>query len=120
MLTARPNQYVLGQIQDSGRAPVSVSVLTPSLNRDWFSKHLHIRCFWSPAPAWAVPCTPMLVVTSVSECLVDHLLHGTCPNAMTFREPTMNGGWPKTGGNDKEGAVKQGVFLLLGDKPAHR
>ena len=46
---------------------MSVSVLTPSLNWEGFSKHLHICCFWSPGPAWVVPCTPMLVVTSMSE-----------------------------------------------------
>ena len=72
-------------------------VLTPSVNQDRFSKHLHIRCFWSPAPALAVPCSPMAVVTSVNQvtayqiwshpasvCLVDHVLHGMCPNVMTL------------------------------------
>ena len=79
-------------VQDSSRAPVSVSVLTPPLNWDWSSKHLHIRCFWSSAPALVVPCTPMLVDSSVGECLVDHVLHGICPNAMTFGEPAMSCG----------------------------
>ena len=61
----------------------------------------------------------MLVVTSMSECLVDHVLHGTCPNAMTFGEPTINGCWLCPGGNDKLGAVKQGAFTLLWGKRAH-
>ena len=54
------------------------------LNQDVCSKHLHIRCLWSPTPALVVPCTPMPVISSVSECLVDHVLHGTYPNEMTF------------------------------------
>ena len=41
------------------------------------SKHLRICSLWSPAPALVVPCTPMLVVCSVIECLVDHVLHWT-------------------------------------------
>ena len=54
-------------------------------------------CFWSPAPAQVVPCSPMPVVTSVNQvaayqvcshpasvCLVDHVLHGICPNVMTL------------------------------------
>ena len=54
-------------------------------------------CFRSPAPALVVPCSPMPVVTSVNQmvtyqvcrhpaslCLVDHVLHGICPNVMTL------------------------------------
>ena len=76
---------------------VSVFVLTPSLNRERFSKHLHICCFWSPAPALALPCSPLPVVTSVNQvaayqvcslqanvCHVDHVLHAMCPNVMTL------------------------------------
>ena len=70
----------------------------PALFQVRFSKHVHIRCFWSPAPALVVPCTPMPVVTSASECLVDHLLDGICPNVMTFGEPTMSGGFLDQGG----------------------
>ena len=40
-----------------------------------------------------VPCTPMPVVTSVSECLVDQVLHGKCPSVMTFGEPARSGGF---------------------------
>ena len=40
----------------------------------------------------------MPVVTSVTECLVDHVLHGICPNVMTFGEPTRNGGFLNQGG----------------------
>ena len=40
----------------------------------------------------------MPVVSSVSECLVDHVLHGICPNMMTFGEPTRNGGFLDQGG----------------------
>ena len=45
----------------------------------------------------AVPCSPMPMVTSVSQmaayqvcsqpasvCLVDHVCHGTCPDVMTL------------------------------------
>ena len=53
------------QAQDSCRAQVTVNVLTLTLNRVTPSKHLQIRCFWSPAPALVVPCSPMPVVTSV-------------------------------------------------------
>ena len=111
MLKARHTQFVPEQVQDSDRAPVSVSVLTPSLNRVRSSKHLHNRCFWGPAPALVVPCTPMPVVTSVSqmaayqvfshpasECIVDHALHGLCPNVMTFGEPTRSSGFLHQGG----------------------
>ena len=74
-----------------------VNVLTSSLNRVRRSKHLHIHCLRSPAPALAVPCTPMPVVTSVNQmaayqlcnhpasvCLVDHVSHWICPNVMTL------------------------------------
>ena len=65
--TARPTQCVPGQAQDSCRAPVTVNVLTPTLNRVRRSRHLHIRWFRSPAPALVVPCSPMPVVTSVNQ-----------------------------------------------------
>ena len=55
------------------------------------------RCFRSTAPALAGPCSPMPMVTSVSQmtayqvcshpgsvCLVDHVLHGNCPDVMTL------------------------------------
>ena len=55
------------------------------------------RCFWGPAPAQVVSCSPMPVVSSVNQVaahqvgshpasvgLVDHVLHGTCPNDMTL------------------------------------
>ena len=98
MLIARPPQCVPGQVQDSCRAPVTVNVLTPNLNRVRHSRHLHIRCLRSTVPALAVPCSPMLMVTSVSKmaayqvcshpasmCLVDHVLHRNCPDVMTLR-----------------------------------
>ena len=97
VLIARPTQYVPRQVQDSCRAPVTVNVLTPTLNRVWHSKHLHMRCLRSTAPALAVPCSPMPMFTSVSQmaayqvcshspsvCLVDHVVHGKCPDVMTF------------------------------------
>ena len=83
-----------------------MSVLTPSLNRVRSSEYPHNRCFWGPAPALVVPCTPMPVVTSVSqmaayqvcshpasECIVDQVLHGLCPNVMTFGEAPKSGGF---------------------------
>ena len=58
----------------------------------WFCSD---RCFSSTAPTLAVPCSPMAMVTSVSQmaayqvcshpatvCLVDHVLHGNCPDVM--------------------------------------
>ena len=55
------------------------------------------NCFLSPAPALAVPCSPMPMVTSVSQvaayrvcshplsvCLVDHVLNRNCPHVMTL------------------------------------
>ena len=55
------------------------------------------HCFRSAAPALAVPCCPMPMVTSVSQmaayqvcsqpasaCLVDHVMHGNCPDVMTL------------------------------------
>ena len=87
------------------------SVLTTALNRVRSSQLLHIRSFWSPAPVLVVPCTPMPVVSSVSqiaayqvwsqpgsECLIDHGLHGICPNVMTFGEPTRSVGFLDQGG----------------------
>ena len=74
-----------------------MNVLTPTLNRVRYSKHLHICWLRSTAPALAVPRTPMLMVTSVSQmaayhvcshpasvCLVDHVVHANCPDVMTF------------------------------------
>ena len=91
------HQCVPGQVQDSCGAPVTVNVLTPTLNRVWHSKHLHIRCLRSTAPALAVPCSPMPMVTSVNQMaayhicshpasvsLVDHVVHGNCPDVMTL------------------------------------
>ena len=88
---------VPGQVQNSCRTPITVNVLTPTLNRVLDSKHLHIRCLRSTAPALAVPCSPMPMATSVtqmatyqvcshpaSSCLVDHLLHENCPDVMTL------------------------------------
>ena len=53
--------------------------------------------FGGAASALAVPCSPMPMVTSVSQmtayqvcshpasaCLVDHVLHGNCPDVMTL------------------------------------
>ena len=97
VLTARPTQFVPGQVHDSCRAPVAEKVLTPTLNRVQRSRHLHIRCLRSSAPAVAVPYSPTPVVTSVNQmaayhafshpasvCFVDHVLHGICPNVMTL------------------------------------
>ena len=74
-----------------------VNVLTSTLKWIRHSKPLHIRCLRSTAPALAVPCSPMPMVTSVSQmaayqvcshptsvCLVDHVLHGNCPDVMTL------------------------------------
>ena len=74
-----------------------MNVLTRTLNRVQHSRHLHIRCLRSSAPALVVPCSPLPVVTSVNQmaanlvcshaaivCLVDHVLHGICPNVMTL------------------------------------
>ena len=74
-----------------------VNELTPTFNRVRRSRQLHIRYLRSPAPALAVPCSPMPVLTSVNQmaayqvcshqasvCLVYHVLHGMCPNVMTL------------------------------------
>ena len=79
-------------VQASRKAPISVSVPIRPLLGSVFQTRPH-PSFWSPAPAFVVPYTPMLVLTSVSECLVDHVLHGTFPNVMTFGELTMNDGF---------------------------
>ena len=55
------------------------------------------RCSQSTAPTLAVRCSPMPMVTSVSQkaayqvcshpasvCLFDHVLHGNCPDVMTL------------------------------------
>ena len=91
------NQCFPRQVQDSCRAPVTVNVLTPTLKRVRHSRHLHIRCLRSTVPAPAVPCSPMPMVTSVSQMaayqvcshpasvyLVDRVLHANCPDVMTF------------------------------------
>ena len=119
MLTTRPVQCVPGQVQDSGRAAVSVSVLTPALTQVGSSKHVHIRCFQSSDAALVPPCTPMPVVSTVSQCLVHHVLHGICPNVMTFREPTRSGGFLDQGGKGKQGDEREGMSTLLGDNRAH-
>ena len=75
-----------------------MSVLTASLLRVPLCKHVNIGCFWRLAPALVVPCIPMPVATSVSECLADNVLPGKCPSVMTFGEPTMNGGFLDQGG----------------------
>ena len=54
-------------------------------------------CLLSTALTLSVPCRPMPMVSSVSQvaayhdcshpasvCLVDHVLHGDCPNVMTL------------------------------------
>ena len=97
VLIARPTQCVPGQVRDSCRAPLTVNVLTSTLNRVRHSKHLHIRCLRSTAPALAVTCSPMLNVTSMSQmaayqvcstpasvCLVYHVLHKNCPDVFTL------------------------------------
>ena len=67
VMTARPTQCVPRQVQDSGRAAVSVNVLSPALDRVHSGKHLRICCFWCPAPVLVGRCTPMPVVVSVSQ-----------------------------------------------------
>ena len=60
----------------------------------WFCTHY---CLLSTALTLSVPCRPMPMVSSVSQvaayqdcshpasvCLVDHVLHGYCPNVMTL------------------------------------
>ena len=74
-----------------------VNVLTPTLNRVCHSRHLHIRYLRIAVPAMDVPCSPMFMVTSVSQmaayqvcghpasvCLVDHVVQGNCPDGMTL------------------------------------
>ena len=81
-----------GQVQNSCRASLTVNVLTPTLSPVRHSKHLYIRCLRSTIPAMALPCSPMVMVTSVDQvcsqptsvCLVDHVLHGNCPDVMTL------------------------------------
>ena len=95
----------------------------------WFCSD---RCFQSTALTLAVPCSPMPMVTSVSQvaayqvcshpgsvCLVDHVLHATCPDVMTFGGPTKNGGLLHQGGMTSKVFLKGGVSSLLGDKRAH-
>ena len=66
VLIPRPTQCVPGQVEDSCRAPVTVNVLTRTLKQVRRSRHLHIHCLRSTAPALAVPCSPMPMVTSLS------------------------------------------------------
>ena len=127
--TLGPNRCVPGQAEDSSRAPVTVNVLTPALNRVPRSKPPHIRCFWSRASAPVVPCSPMPVVASLSqmaayqvcshqasECLVAHVLDGTCANVMTLRSQRRR--WlPRPGGNGKQG-VRDKVSLPSSDTSA--
>ena len=69
------------------------------------------HCLLSTALTLSVPCSPMPMVSSVyqvaayqvcshpaSVCFVDHVLHGDCPDVMTFGEPTKNGGLLHQGG----------------------
>ena len=89
VLIARPTQWVPGQVWDICRALGTVNVLTPTLHRVWCSRHLHIRCLRSTAPAGAVACSPMMAAYRVyshpaSVYDVDHVLHGMCPDVMTF------------------------------------
>ena len=97
VMIARPTQCVPGHVQDSGGAPVTVNVMTPTLDRVRRSRHLHICCLQSTAPALAEPCSPMPMVTSVnlmaayqvcthpaSVCPVDHVVHAICPDVMTL------------------------------------
>ena len=97
VLTANPTQSVRGQVQNSCRAPGTVTVLNPTLSWVWHSRHLHICCLRSTAPALAVPCSSMPMVTSVSQmaayqvcshagsvCRVDYVVHGNCPDVMTL------------------------------------
>ena len=97
VLIARPTHCVPGQVQDSCRAPFTVNVLPPTRCQVRHSRHLHECCLRSTAPALAVPCSPMPMVTSVSQmaayqicthpasvCLVDHVVHGNCPDVMNL------------------------------------
>ena len=40
----------------------------------------------------------MPMVSTVNGCFVDHVLHGMCPNVLTFGEPRRNGGFLDQGG----------------------
>ena len=88
-------------------------------------------CLLSTALTLSVPCRPMPMVSSVGQvaayqdcshptsvCLVDHVLHGDCPDVMTLGSQEER--WLTTpGGNDKQGVMRQGVSSFLGDKRAH-
>ena len=95
VIIAEPTQCVSGQVQDSGRARDTMNVLTPPLHRVRHSRHLHIRWLRSTFYSLTVPCSLMPMVTSVNQmaayqvcsqpasvCLVDHVVHGICPDAM--------------------------------------
>ena len=58
----------------------------PAPFRVRYSKHVHIRCFWS-LPCLGCARTPIPVVTSVSECPGHHVL---CGPRMNFEEPTIS------------------------------
>ena len=79
-----------------------------------------------------MPCTPIRVVTGVSqmaacqvcsepasECLLDQVLHGLCPNVMTSGERSRSGGFLDQARNSKQCVQRQGVSTLLRDKPTH-
>ena len=74
-------------------------LLSPGDNHTLAEGHLFYsgHCFLSTALTLPVPCCPMPMVTSVSQiaayqvcshpagvCLVDHVLHGDCPDVMTL------------------------------------
>ena len=77
-----------------GTGPVA-PLDNPSLAKGhWFCLDC---CFRSTAPTLAVPCSPMPMVTSVTQmaayqvcshpaslCILDHVLHGNCPDVMTL------------------------------------
>ena len=74
-----------------------MNILTFTLNQVRRSKHLHIRCLQSTVPALPVPCSPMPMVTNMSQmaayqvcshpagvCPVDDVLHKNSPVVMTL------------------------------------
>ena len=58
--TARPDQCVPGQAQDSRRAPGTVNVLTLNLNRVWHSRHPHSAACGALLLPWLCPAVPCL------------------------------------------------------------
>ena len=82
-------------------------------------------CLLSTALTLSVPCRPMPMVSSVGQvdayqdcshptsvCLVDHVLHGDCPDVMTLESQRRTVAYTP-GGNDKQGVMRQGVSSLL-------